>query len=106
MLQQGNQRDRLEHPRSSYIAELVGTNFFRGRLVRLEAQTICTIRVRVDGREGIEIKAVLARQAFLDGKPPEGAEAYVGVVPRTTTLSLSEPSRSASNLLHAAITHL
>ncbi len=103
MLQQGNQRDLLEHPRSSYIAELVGTNFFRGRLVRLESQTICTIRVRDDGREGIEIKAVLERQAFLDGKPREGAEAYVVVDPRSITLSLSEPSGSASNVLQGEI---
>jgi molybdate transport system ATP-binding protein len=103
MLQQGNQRDLLEHPRSSYIAELVGTNFFRGRLVRLESQTICTIRVRDDGREGIEIKAVLERQAFLDGKSREGAEAYVVVDPRSITLSLSEPSGSASNVLQGEI---
>lgn len=103
MLQQGNQRDLLEHPRSSYIAELVGTNFFRGRLVRLESQTICTIRVRDDGREGIDIKAVLERQAFLDGKPHEGAESYVVVDPRSITLSLSEPSGSASNVLQGEI---
>ena len=103
MLQQGTQRDLLEHPRSSYIAELVGTNFFRGRLVRLESQAICTIRVRDDGKEGIEIKAVLERQAFLDGTPSEGTEAYVVVDPRSITLSLSEPSGSASNVLQGEI---
>src|SRR5258708_25720573 len=95
MLQQGNQRDLLEHPRSSYIAELVGTNFFRGRLVRLESQTLCTIQVRDDGREGIEIKAVLEKQAILDRKPREGADAYVGGDPPSIHLPLPRPLGSA-----------
>src|SRR6266566_3322522 len=45
LIQQGSQRDLLERPRSSYVAELVGTNFFRGRVVRCETNSICTIRL-------------------------------------------------------------
>src|SRR5579859_4021041 len=36
VIQQGSQRDLLEHPRSSYVAELMGMNFFRGRVVSCE----------------------------------------------------------------------
>src|SRR2546421_5818827 len=37
VIQQGSQRDLLEHPRSSYVAELVGMNFFRGRVLSCHA---------------------------------------------------------------------
>ena len=103
ILQQGKQRDLLEHPRSSYIAELVGTNFFRGQLARLESQSICSIRVQDDGKEGIEIKAALERQSSSDQAPREGEEAYVVVDPRSITLSLLPPEGSASNVLRGEI---
>src|SRR5947209_5836169 len=45
VIQQGSQLALLEHPRSSYVAELVGLNFFRGRLVNCEANSLCTIQL-------------------------------------------------------------
>jgi molybdate transport system ATP-binding protein len=103
VLQHGSQRDLLEHPRSSYVAELVGTNFFRGHLVRRETQTICVIRVQNDGREDIEIKAALEAEAQSNHSPHEGEEAYVVVDPRSITLSLLPPEGSASNVFHGKI---
>jgi molybdate transport system ATP-binding protein len=61
LIQQGSQRDLLERPRSSYVAELVGTNFFRGRVVRCETNTICTIRLDDNHERVIEISATLDR---------------------------------------------
>jgi molybdate transport system ATP-binding protein len=106
ILQQGNQRDLLEHPRSSYIAELVGTNFFRGFLARRESQAICAVRVQDDGKEAIEIKAALERQPSFDQAPREGEEAYVVVDPRSITLSLTALETSASNVFRGEIVQI
>jgi molybdate transport system ATP-binding protein len=103
VLQQGNQRDLLERPRSSYVAELVGTNFFRGTLTRRETPTICVIRVRNGGREDIEIKAALEEDAVGDDTPREGDEAFVVVDPRSITLSLYASESSASNVFEGKI---
>lgn len=103
VLQQGNQRDLLERPRSSYVAELVGTNFFRGTLARRETPTICVIRVRNGGREDIEIKAALEGDAVAGDVPREGDEAYVVVDPRSITLSLYPSESSASNVFEGKI---
>src|SRR5436309_1389805 len=56
VIQQGSQRDLLEHPRSSYVAELVGVNFFRGRVVNCEANSLCTIQLN-NGEQPIEVMA-------------------------------------------------
>src|SRR5438067_9575072 len=56
VIQQGSQRALLEHPRSSYVAELVGLNFFRGRLVNCEANSLCTIQLH-NGEQPIEVMA-------------------------------------------------
>ena len=103
VLQQGNQRVLLERPRSSYVAELVGTNFFRGTLARRETPTICVIRVRNGGREDIEIKAALEEDAVTGDAPGEGDEAFVVVDPRSITLSLLPSDSSASNVFEGKI---
>src|SRR6266699_6413870 len=56
VIQQGSQRDLLEHPRSSYVAELVGLNFFRGCVVNCEANSLCTIQLNNSGQP-IEVMA-------------------------------------------------
>lgn len=106
ILQQGDQRDLLEHPRSSYIAELVGTNFFRGSLLRMESQSICVVRVQEDGKAGIDIKAALEQPATLSQGPREGEEAYVVVNPHSITLSLTPPEGSAANVLRGEIVQI
>lgn len=103
VLQQGNQRDLLERPRSSYVAELVGTNFFRGTLARRETPTICVIRVQNGSTEDIEIKAALEEDVVAGGVPHEGDEAFVVVDPRSITLSLYPSESSASNVFEGKI---
>ena len=103
ILQQGDQRDLLEHPRSSYIAELVGTNFFRGSLLRMESQSICVVQVQENGKKGIEIKAALENPSASDQVAHKGEEAYVVVDPRSITLSLTPPESSAANVLWGEI---
>src|SRR5712691_11369587 len=56
VIQPGSQRDLLEHPRSSYVAELVGVNFFRGCVVNCEANSLCTIQLN-NGGQPIEVMA-------------------------------------------------
>src|SRR3989440_3175028 len=84
VIQQGSQRDLLQYPRSSYVAELVGMNFFRGRVICCEAGAMCTIQLQYNGRPGIELSAALEEQA--QKLPGAGEEAFVLVDPRSITL--------------------
>src|SRR5437762_2392817 len=63
VIQQGSHRDLLQYPRSSYVAELVGMNFFRGCVICCEAGAMCTIQLHNNGRPGIEVRAALEERA-------------------------------------------
>ncbi len=106
LIQQGSQRDLLERPRSSYIAELVGTNFFRGRVVRCETNTICTIRLDDNHERGIEISATLEEHLQANQAPGAGEEAYVVIDPRSITLYQTPPDSSARNIFRGEIVQL
>ena len=106
LIQQGSQRDLLERPRSSYVAELVGTNFFRGRVVRCETNTICTIRLDDNHERGIEISATLEEHLQADKAPAADEEAYVVVDPRSITLYQTAPDSSARNIFRGEIVQL
>jgi molybdate transport system ATP-binding protein len=97
VIQQGSQRDLLVYPRSSYVAELVGMNFFRGRVVRCEANTICTIQLH-NGQRPVEIMAALEEHIAASSLPGVGDEAYVIVDPRSITLYQAPPDSSARNI--------
>src|SRR2546425_13822 len=62
VIQQGSQLDLLQYPRSSYVAELVGMNFFRGRVIRCETGALCSIQLQNNGQPGIELSAALEEQ--------------------------------------------
>src|SRR6266581_462424 len=106
VIQQGSQRDLLQYPRSSYIAELVGMNFFRGRVVRCEAGALCTIQLQSNGRPGIELSAALGEQMQAEKMPAPGDEAYVLVDPRSITLYQALPDSSARNVFEGEIIQL
>ena len=117
LIQQGSQRDLLERPRSSYVAELVGTNFFRGRVVRCETNSICTIRLDDNHERSIEISATLDRaeapminrvptRPYADKAPGAGEEAFVVVDPRSITLYQTAPDSSARNIFRGEIVQL
>jgi molybdate transport system ATP-binding protein len=104
VIQQGSQRDLLQYPRSSYVAELVGMNFFRGRVIRCETGALCTIQLQNNGRPGIELSAALEEQ--IQKMPGVGDEAYVLVDPRSITLYQTLPDSSARNVFQGTIVQL
>src|SRR6266487_3980123 len=105
VIQQGSQRDLLEHPRSSYVAELVGMNFFRGRVLSCEAKRLCTICVE-NGTQPIEVMAAWEEHIQFARLPGIGEEAFVVVDPRSITLYQAAPDSSARNIFHGEIVQL
>jgi len=104
VIQQGSHRDLLQYPRSSYVAELVGMNFFRGRVICCEAGLMCTIQLQSNGRPGMELRAALEEQT--QKLPEPGDEAFVLVDPRSTTLYQTLPDSSARNVFQGTIVQL
>ena len=105
VLQQGGQRDLLEHPRSSYVAELIGVNFFRGHITRYESPTVCVMQVHT-GFQNVEILATLHEQEMGVPRPNSGEEAFVIVEPRSITLYPSQPDSSARNTFRGEVIQL
>ena len=104
VIQQGSHSDLLQYPRSSYVAELVGMNFFRGRVICCETGAMCTIQLQNNGRPGIELRAALEEQA--QKLPAVGDEAFVLVDPRSITLYQTLPDSSARNVFQGTIVQL
>ena len=104
VIQQGSHRDLLQYPRSSYVAELVGMNFFRGRVIVCEAGGMCTIQLQQNGRPGIEVSAALEEQS--QKLPQPGDEAFVLVDPRSITLYQTLPDSSARNVFQGSIVQM
>ena len=102
ILQQGGQRELLEHPRSSYVAELIGVNFFRGHIIRYESPTVCVMSVH-NGSQHAEILATLHEQEAHTPRPQTGEEAYVIVEPRSITLYPTLPDSSARNAFRGEV---
>ncbi len=105
VLQQGGQRDLLEHPRSAYVAELIGVNFFHGRIVRYESPTVCVLQMQ-SVPQTTEILATLHEQGGDALKPQNGEEAYVIVEPRSITLYQAQPDSSARNTFRGEVTQI
>lgn len=109
IIQQGTRRDLAQRPRSAYVAELVGMNFFQGRVSKCEARTICTIRLENGDAKSGEIQATLEESADAnagDTTPAPGQEAYVVVDPRSVTLYPDAPAGSARNVFRGEIIQL
>ncbi len=106
LIQQGSQRELLERPRSSYVAELVGTNFFHGRVAGCETNKICTIQLDNNDGKPVEISAALEERTQADQVPGAGEEAYVVVDPRSITLYQTAPDSSARNVFRGEIVQL
>ncbi len=102
VIQQGDQSELRDYPRSSYIAELVGVNFFCGQLVHLEADTMGTVRIE-RGLHRIDVVATLKEQGK---KALPGEEAYVVVIPHSVTLHQSRPDSSARNVFYGEIVNV
>lgn len=105
IIQQGGQRDLLEQPRSSYVAELVGVNFFRGRLVRYDTTAIGVMQLH-NGSQPMEIMAALKEYEQGVHLPELGSDAYVVVDPRSITLYQTAPDSSARNVFYGEIVQM
>ncbi len=109
LIQQGGQHELREYPRSSYVAELVGVNFFRGQIEQCEDNTTCIIRLPDEAANGhpTEIVAAIKEQeeqaAFQSSR---GKEAFVVIDPRSITLHQTIPEGSARNIFRGEIAHI
>jgi molybdate transport system ATP-binding protein len=90
--QAGSREDLLRHPRSRYVAELMGLNFFHGRIVSRDPSGIAEVQTG-DGRLRI-----------VDSGP--GDEVFVAVDPREVTLHSVPPSGTAQNVFYGSIVQL
>ena len=90
--QDGPREELLRHPRSGYVAELMGLNLFRGRVVSRAPGGVA--RVAVGG----------ATLMAMD--PGTEDEVFLLVDPREVTLHLGSPAGSAQNLLRGAIAEI
>ncbi len=94
LLQQGGQQDLLRYPRSSYVAELVGMNFFQGKLHERQSRLA---RIELEAGE-VEVQAMLEEE---QGQP--GQQISVVVDPRSITLHREGPEGSARNSFQGKI---
>lgn len=108
VIQQGGQHELHDAPRSAYIAELVGTNFFCGRIIGYETNTMCILQLPFTSlRDGtIEIVAMLREHSMAESVPTIGDQAYVVVDPHTITLHCTPPEGSARNIFCGKIVHI
>jgi molybdate transport system ATP-binding protein len=109
IIQQGGQRALREHPRSSYIAELVGVNFFHGHITSLEANTTCMIQIDTKDARGIPLEVVATLKEMEQDVEPTlsvGTEAFVIVDPRSITLHQTAPESSARNMFRGTILNI
>jgi molybdate transport system ATP-binding protein len=106
VIQQGSQRDLMQYPRSSYVAELVGMNFFHGHVISCEKGAFCTIQLQNNDRPGIELNAGLEEPMHSGMVAGVGDEVYVLVDPRSITLYQALPDSSARNVFQGTIVQL
>ena len=88
----GSREDLMRHPRSAYVAEFLGVNFFRGS----RSAGAGTATVRIAHSQG---------ELFVTDAPAQGDSAVV-VHPRDITLSLEAPAGTARNVFAGSIDEL
>ena len=92
IVQRGTRDDLLRHPRTGYVAELMGVNFFQGRLVSRDANGMATV------------ETAGGRLHIVD--PGDTDDLLIAVNPREITLHLDRPEATARNVFHAPISEL
>jgi molybdate transport system ATP-binding protein len=98
VIQEGAHLDLLRHPRSSYIAEMVGVNRFEGTVVSVDERA-GTCRVSLLDREAPVVEIEAAPGDPLD----RGSEVSVILHPRRVTLHAADPASVTANLLEGTI---
>ena len=90
--QSGSREELMMHPRSAYVAEFLGVNFFRGRLA--------------EGSGGEAARIVLPQGELMVSERPNEGELAVIVHPREITLGLERPAGTARNVFAGVIEEL
>jgi molybdate transport system ATP-binding protein len=103
VIQQGNHLDLLLHPQSSYIAEMVGVNLFKGRVVSTDASLVHTISLSTSDEKGLEVIAISQDDTQHPTTLTPQQEVSVVVDPRSVTLHQSMPESSARNVFRGEI---
>jgi molybdate transport system ATP-binding protein len=91
LVQLGGRDDLLRHPRSQYVAELMGVNFFRGT-VAASADGIAEVRTAEGSLHVVEAGS--------------GEEIFVAVDPRSITLHAEPPRGTAQNVFEGTIAEI
>ncbi len=92
VVQMGGRDELLRHPRSDYVAQLMGLNFFQGKVTAKEDGGVAVVeigggRVRVAGPVGED-------------------QVFLVVDPREVTLHLEAPAGSAQNVFQGPIVEM
>ena len=104
VIQEGTHLDLLRHPRSSYIAEMVGVNRLPGTIVSVDGDA-ATCRVSLLQAEGrsIEIDATPTDEDGASVTLKPGAEVTVVLHPRSITLHREAPDDPTANVYRCTI---
>lgn len=92
IVQVGGREELLRQPRSRYVAELIGVNWFQGKIISRDSSGLAAIETR----DGI-LHAV--------GEDVR-EESYIAVDPREITLHTSRPTGTAQNVFEGQILEL
>jgi molybdate transport system ATP-binding protein len=92
--QSGTPEQLLRHPRSSFVAEFMGVNFFQGRIVGRDDSGVA--RFRSD----------MGDLAVMDLEPAGDEAAFVAVSPHEITLHRQPPDGSARNVFMGRVTEM
>jgi molybdate transport system ATP-binding protein len=92
VVQTGTREDLLRHPRSGYVAGLMGLNFFYGRVVSRDAGGVAVVETP-EGR--VRVAGTIA-----------GDQVFLVVDPREITLHLGPPDGSTQNVFSGPVVEL
>jgi len=90
VLQIGNRLELLRHPKSRFVAELTGVNFFEGTITGISDEGLAEIQVN-----GMRLYAV--------ANGGEAGETLVAFFPSDVAISREAPSSSAVNVVKSSI---
>jgi molybdate transport system ATP-binding protein len=102
--QTGTREDLMRKPRSSYVAEFLGVNLFRGTLVPFDAAGIA--HPIGDRPNSGEPRVTLPEGELVLAGPRADGETWGMVNPREITLTLERPSGTARNVFAGVIEEL
>jgi molybdate transport system ATP-binding protein len=107
VIQEGTHLDLLQHPRSSYIAELTGVNRFEGTIVRYDGATgTCRVRLSTENSGYVEVDGVHGLGSDRGDGLSVGAAAIVVVHPRNVQLCSTIPSLQADNVVPCVVSQV